>query len=187
MVEKNTAIELHGFPALMSDVLIKALTAASFEVVTPPSGQSPDAILLWADDSTAEAIGQNRGAVPTIVISDTEATARKARGRHTVAVCARTLDLESLLLLVHATASGEIPPSKVARESPATDRELEVMELVAQGFGIDKIAATLTISPHTVRTHIQHVISRLGVNSRAAAVVQLTDDGLIAAHRPDSP
>jgi len=54
--------------------------------------------------------------------------------------------------------------------SKLTRRETEVLRLLAQGLTQDDIAGRLTISPKTVGTHIEHVLRKLGVHSRAQAV-----------------
>ena len=54
--------------------------------------------------------------------------------------------------------------------SNLTRRENEVLRLLAQGLTQDDIAGRLTISPKTVGTHIEHVLRKLGVHSRAQAV-----------------
>ena len=51
-----------------------------------------------------------------------------------------------------------------------TTRELEVLELMAGGFQQAEIAKRLVISPRTVGTHIQHILEKLDVRSRAQAV-----------------
>jgi DNA-binding NarL/FixJ family response regulator len=51
-----------------------------------------------------------------------------------------------------------------------TRREHEVLELLAQGYPQDEIAQLLVISPKTVATHIQRILVKLGVHSRAQAV-----------------
>jgi DNA-binding NarL/FixJ family response regulator len=51
-----------------------------------------------------------------------------------------------------------------------TPRELEVLRLLAGGLGALDIAGQLVISPKTVATHIDHILSKLGVHSRAQAV-----------------
>jgi DNA-binding NarL/FixJ family response regulator len=60
-----------------------------------------------------------------------------------------------------------------------TERECEVLELLAAGLAQDEIARHLVISSRTVATHIQHVLTKLGVHSRAQAVaLALRPNGL---------
>jgi DNA-binding NarL/FixJ family response regulator len=51
-----------------------------------------------------------------------------------------------------------------------TARELEVLSLLAAGVRTDQIAAALVISPKTVRTHVERILGKLDVHSRAEAV-----------------
>lgn len=51
-----------------------------------------------------------------------------------------------------------------------TRREREVLTLLGQGFSDREIAATLYVSPQTVATHVKHILGKLDVSSRAAAV-----------------
>jgi DNA-binding NarL/FixJ family response regulator len=51
-----------------------------------------------------------------------------------------------------------------------TERELDVLGLVAQGLTNREISKQLFISPATVRTHLEHIYDKLGVRSRAGAV-----------------
>jgi DNA-binding response OmpR family regulator len=60
-----------------------------------------------------------------------------------------------------------------------TPRELEVLTLLAEGYDQRAIAAKLVISPKTTASHIQHVIEKLGVHSRAQAVAGAYRYGLI--------
>jgi DNA-binding CsgD family transcriptional regulator len=62
----------------------------------------------------------------------------------------------------------------VLREEAAclTAREAEVLELVAEGHTNAEIAATLWLSPGTVRIHLQHIYEKLGVRNRTAAVAR---------------
>jgi two-component system, NarL family, nitrate/nitrite response regulator NarL len=50
-----------------------------------------------------------------------------------------------------------------------TPRELEVLEMLAQGAGGGEIARRLGVSPNTVRTHVQGILSKLQVHSRLEA------------------
>ena len=51
-----------------------------------------------------------------------------------------------------------------------TKRELEILQLLADGLRYRQIAEQLFISHRTVGTHIEHILSKLGVRSRAEAV-----------------
>lgn len=60
-----------------------------------------------------------------------------------------------------------------------TDRERDVLRCLVKGMGYDKTAATLGISPHTVRTHIRGVYSKLQVHSIAQAVSRALQERLV--------
>jgi DNA-binding NarL/FixJ family response regulator len=62
---------------------------------------------------------------------------------------------------------------------PISARELEVLELVARGASNREAAKRLFISEATVKTHLIHIYSKLGVNDRAAAVAEAFDRGLL--------
>jgi DNA-binding NarL/FixJ family response regulator len=61
-----------------------------------------------------------------------------------------------------------------------TPRELEVLDLLTTGAKTDAIAEELFITPRTVTTHMSHIYSKLGVNTRAAAVRKAIELGLIS-------
>jgi DNA-binding CsgD family transcriptional regulator len=70
------------------------------------------------------------------------------------------------------------PPS--AESPPAlTARELDVLELAAEGHTARMIANELVLSPGTVRTHLEHIYDKFGVRDRAAAVAKGIRLGLI--------
>jgi len=60
-----------------------------------------------------------------------------------------------------------------------TNREREVLCLVASGHSDHKIAESLTISPRTVNRHMSNIFLKLDVSSRAAAAVHAVRRGLI--------
>ena len=63
---------------------------------------------------------------------------------------------------------------RAGTSAPAlTDRQVELLRLVADGRTNTEIAATLHVSPHTVRTHLTNIFERLGVSNRAAAVARV--------------
>jgi DNA-binding NarL/FixJ family response regulator len=61
-----------------------------------------------------------------------------------------------------------------------TEREREVMALVAAGHSNDEIAAELYVSPATAKTHVSRAMSKLGARDRAQLVVLAYESGLVA-------
>ena len=65
------------------------------------------------------------------------------------------------------------------RLSVLTEREREVVRLVATGLSNDDIARELVISPLTAKTHITRAITKLGVRDRVQLVIVAYEDGLV--------
>lgn len=61
-----------------------------------------------------------------------------------------------------------------------TAREIEVLNLIAQGRTNRQIAESLTISPGTARVHVQHIIAKLEVSDRTEAAVRASELGLLS-------
>lgn len=61
-----------------------------------------------------------------------------------------------------------------------TDRETEVLSLVGRGLSNPEIAERLVISPHTTKTHVSRVMTKLGAHDRAQLVIAAYESGLIA-------
>ncbi|WP_395244241.1 response regulator [Agromyces sp. MMS24-K17] len=115
----------------------------------------------------------------------------------------RTVHAGESLLSPHATrvlieryvrgAGGGAPPGggtgspteAAARAALAalTDREREVLGLVATGRSNDEIAAGLVISPHTAKTHVNRIMAKLGAHDRAQLVIAAYEAGVV---RPGS-
>ena len=64
-----------------------------------------------------------------------------------------------------------------------TDREREVLVLVAQGLSNQQIADALVISERTARTHVSNILSKLGVASRTQAALLAIREGIAPAPR----
>ncbi len=107
----------------------------------------------------------------------------------------KTAEREELLAAIRRVAHGELhlpasltrqvlthlhsPSSGIAAE-PLTEREDEVLRLLARGWSNQKIAEGLGIAEITVRTHVSHVLGKLGVHNRVQAALHALRAGLVS-------
>jgi DNA-binding NarL/FixJ family response regulator len=142
--------------------------------------------------SLGEVLQQNRPRPALVALSDQGSPAVLTRAvRHGFrGWVPKDADPERLIEVVHAVSRGEtcIPPllltgmlghllQEQADErstglllAPLTLRERQVLRAMTRGACPQEIANDLRISPNTVRTHSQHILSKLGVHSSLAAV-----------------
>lgn len=71
------------------------------------------------------------------------------------------------------------PPDLPPTTEPLTDREIDVLKLIAQGLSNMDIATELSISERTVRTHITHILDKLHLANRTQAALYAVREGLI--------
>ena len=88
------------------------------------------------------------------------------------------LDPECVRAVIEAAGQ---PPPKVRTVWPASlsDREVEVLRLVARGLSNRAIAGRLVISPRTAEHHVQHIYTKIGASTRAAAAMFAMEHGLV--------
>ncbi|MGC4115705.1 MAG: response regulator transcription factor [Myxococcales bacterium] len=85
-------------------------------------------------------------------------------------------------LLGHFRANtGEIPMQQVSDEGqrPLSDREREILQLIAKGVSNSEAAKVLNLSKATIRTHLEHIYQKLEVTNRVEAVTEGIRKGLI--------
>jgi DNA-binding NarL/FixJ family response regulator len=117
-----------------------------------------------------------KGARPEVLIDAIRAV---ARGDALLSPSASRVLIARFLML---RDSGPARPSPLL--ATLTDRERQVAALVADGMSNDEIAGQLTLSPLTVKTHVNHAMTKLGARDRAQLVVHAYQTGL--AHPPSS-
>ena len=103
------------------------------------------------------------------------------------------LDPELAARLLHQMASKDAnrPPKSGGRpdkplDEPLTAREVEVLQLLAQGRTNPQIAQDLLFSVHTVKVHVRRILAKLGVSDRTQAAVRATELGLFEAAPGDN-
>lgn len=80
---------------------------------------------------------------------------------------------------VQAGLAGEVRMRKLREHPILSNRESEVLRLIADGLSSPEIAARLYISSSTVKTHVKNLCEKLGVSDRAAAVAEAMRRGLM--------
>jgi DNA-binding NarL/FixJ family response regulator len=132
--------------------------------------------------------------VPVVaLLPDEEAPAAEVWAAGARGLLLRQSDAETLVAALQAAVQGlaVLDPSLVAAALPATagpgerpveeltPRELEVLQLLAEGLSNKAIGLQLQISEHTVKFHVNAILGKLGAQSRTEAVVRATRLGLI--------
>jgi len=80
---------------------------------------------------------------------------------------------------VLAAAGQASRPARVARPAGLTEREVDVLRLIARGRSNREAAAALGISPKTVGHHVEHIYAKAGVTTRAGATLFAMEQGLL--------
>lgn len=94
------------------------------------------------------------------------------------------LPMESLLSVLHINGGVVVrprqPEAAMIEAQPLTDREREVLSLVAEGYSNKAIAFHLCISERTVRNHLTYIMTKLRASGRTHAVVTAVRLGWLA-------
>jgi two-component system nitrate/nitrite response regulator NarL len=127
--------------------------------------------------------------VPTVVLSDEPPTADLFRGG-VHAILPNDATPEQIVAALHAASVGLIAiPAEAsglmirAASEPAvenlTPREMEALEMLAEGLSNKQIAARLHISEHTAKFHVNSILSKLDAGTRTEAVMRALRSGLL--------
>jgi DNA-binding NarL/FixJ family response regulator len=136
----------------------------------------PDVLVFdlgWEPDEGLETL-EERSAGARGVLPRTASAGGLEAAIHGVALGLAVIEPELLANAWPAGSSGE-----PGLDEALTPRELEVLQLLAEGLANKAIAQRLDISEHTVKFHVNAIMSKLGAQSRTAAVVRATRLGLI--------
>ncbi len=86
-------------------------------------------------------------------------------------------------LILELSQPTALPPTP----EPLTERELEVLRLVAKGYSNEEIASTLIVSERTARGHVSSILSKLHLANRTQAALYALREGLASLEDPGDP
>ncbi|MCE7000855.1 response regulator transcription factor [Saccharothrix sp. S26] len=189
---------LRGMLASAGDVDVVGEAADGAEAVTVVRALRPDVVLMdlrmpGVDGVTA--IERLRGCPTRVLVLttyDTDSDVLPAIKAGATGYLLKDTPRDELFRAVRSAARGEavLSPSVATRlvgqvrqpaAEPLSEREVEVLGLIARGCTNREAAAKLFISEATVKTHLVHVYAKLGVKDRAAAVAVAYERGLLGA------
>lgn len=158
---------------------------AATERIRKQGAQAPRILLLTTFDTPELVVEGMRAGAAGYLLKDCTAeelsTAVRAVARGQVLLQASSA--AQLLAGLHAQTLTTLPSKEMALSAEVeklglTTRELEVVRLIAQGASNTEIAAQLFVSDATVKTHINHIFSKLGARDRAQVIVKARQLGL---------
>lgn len=140
-----------------------------------------------------------------LTLHDKDEDVRQAFGAGADGYCLKDIPTPTLALAISSIAAGAVwldpriakiflqfsdPPGKYqynmvppgetgTPEAELTRRELEVLELLAQGLSNNEIAEKLFVSGQTVKTHVRHIMEKMAVSDRTQAAVRAIKKGLV--------
>jgi len=197
---------LDALLAALDDVTPSGHIASVDELPAALSVYHPDALLwdcAWSPEPLSDTLleieaasggpEERIGALPVVALAPDSEQAQSLWRAGQRAVLTRSVDPATLAAAFRAAAAGlcvlsphfadDIPAVRSEALSapiePLTEREREVLQLMAEGLANRAIARRLDISEHTVKFHANAIFGKLDVQSRTEAVVRATRAGLI--------
>jgi DNA-binding NarL/FixJ family response regulator len=171
--------ELHPDVVLM-DIRMPGLDglAATARLSADPALAATRVLILTTfelDEYVYEAL---RAGASGFLVKDTEPV-DLIRGVRVIAAGEGLLSPGITRRLIAEFASKTTKPPHAAELDPLTEREREVLTLVAAGLSNDEIADRLVVSPATAKTHVSRTMTKLGARDRAQLVVLAYESGLV--------
>lgn len=194
---------LHALLNLFSDIHVVGEASTGEEAISKAESLQPDVILMDIQmpgvngiEATRQIIhdSPNIGIIVVTMFEDDSSvfSAMRAGARGYIL---KEANEEEVLLAIRAVARGEaIFGPAIARRlvhffskpsvssNPVfpelTEREREILNMIARGESNSEIAQELVLSPHTIRNHISNIFSKLQVADRAEAIIRARDAGL---------
>ncbi len=174
---------VHLARLLLPDIVLMDLLMPVMDGITATAlirSELPDTEVLALTSvlEDASVVGAVRAGAIGYLLKDTDADAL-CRAIKAAAVGQVQLTPQAAARLMQAVSAPESPEA-------LTERETEVLRLLAQGKANKEIARSLNISEKTVKVHVSNILSKLGVQSRTQATLYAIRIGLVSASSSDS-
>ncbi len=200
LIISNDPLARAGLSALLAgqpDCAVVGQTGSQLDLSEAIDLYQPDIILWdlgWEPATALEQVGDLQDLqIPAVLLLPTPSAAPEAWGAGARGLLLRQAGAEQLMAALQTVAQGLIaldpeiidtllpnpqltPPTLAEALTP---REMEVLQLLAEGLPNKSIAQRLEISEHTVKFHVNAIMGKLNAQSRTEAVVRATQLGLI--------
>lgn len=175
-------------PALRAGLSALLASDDKIRIVNDSLGEENEADVIVASASTIQLVENDSAGI--LLLSEGQVNVGEMKRSNRVwGILPTEASAEELIAAIHALSQGLIvgapmllfaSESETSSQGPLTDREVEVLGLLARGLANKQIAASLGISEHTVKFHVSSVYAKLNVTNRAEAVREGLRGGWIA-------
>jgi DNA-binding NarL/FixJ family response regulator len=194
LVAGDTALSAARVEAMLrGDPLLDVRVVDAKAISTLETERQPTIVILVGSQRMVDRLTRSEHAqTPAFIVltpAPQEAWTTRTRRSGVRAVLPDDVTADELSAAVTAINAGlfVVHPDALRRAKPAlaepgtlTTRELEILEMMAEGMSNRAIAARLKISRHTVKFHVGAILTRLGAHTRAEAVTVGVRQGLLA-------
>jgi DNA-binding NarL/FixJ family response regulator len=197
LVAARSSVVRAGLESVVRSSLSLELAGALDTVLLSPAEFQADVLLLEAGDIQPDRLSglTEEVSMPVVLLLDTSDAAllNSALRSGVRAVISREATAEEIESAIQAANAGliviapeslpelllDVRPVAEALTEPLSERELEVLDVIAEGLSNKLIAHRLGISEHTVKTHVASILTKLGAASRTEAVSLAIRRGLV--------
>jgi len=172
------AVREHRPDVVVMDLRMRRVNGIDATEALRRAADTPPVLVLTTFDDDELLAGALRAGASGFLLKDSPAE-DVVRGVLAVAAGHAVLDPAVTSRVLDTFRAAPEPAAPVA-ETPLTERELEVLQLMGRGLSNSEIAGALVISEVTVKSHIGRIFMKLDLRDRAAAIVYAFDRGLVA-------
>ena len=173
----EASVREHTPDVVVMDLRMRRVNGIDATEALRRTPDAPPVLVLTTFDDDELLAGALRAGAAGFLLKDSPAE-DVVRGVLAVAAGQAVLD-PAVTSRVLDTFRSAPEPAAPNGDTPLTDRELEVLQLMGRGLSNGEIAGTLVISEVTVKSHIGRIFMKLDLRDRAAAIVYAFDRGLV--------